>query len=263
MDTMSVSGTGLRDAAPPADETLGERVTGLDVHTGQPAWHSVRDLLFVVLAFSSGAVDAISFLAFGKVFTAFQTGNLVFLGLLPGGGAGPDLLRVAVSLLAFAAGIVVSARIVKPAQDRGFQVWPRRVVVSLSVVAVAQACFLVGWIASSAHPSNAVGNVLVAFSAFSMGVQLDSIRSLRVPEVSTTAATATLAGLMNDIAKGTQGSAKGRAVRPLILLALSAGAGVGTLLLVHARTFAPVLPLIATVLVIAIASAALKPQSPR
>lgn len=40
-----------------------------------------RDLLLMALTFSSGAIDAISYLALGKVFTAFMTGNLVFLGL--------------------------------------------------------------------------------------------------------------------------------------------------------------------------------------
>src|SRR2546423_1424320 len=42
---------------------------------------SVRDVLLVGLTFSSGAVDAITFLALGKGFTAFMTGNLVFFGL--------------------------------------------------------------------------------------------------------------------------------------------------------------------------------------
>jgi uncharacterized membrane protein YoaK (UPF0700 family) len=40
----------------------------------------VRDLLLMALTFSSGAIDAISYLALGKVFTAFMTGNIVFLG---------------------------------------------------------------------------------------------------------------------------------------------------------------------------------------
>src|SRR6266576_1524804 len=77
---------------------------------------SVRDVLLVGLTFSSGAVDAITFLALGKVFTAFMTGNLVFFGLglaeagflagwvvtsgRPSTGAG-DLL---VALIAFAMG---------------------------------------------------------------------------------------------------------------------------------------------------------------
>ena len=39
---------------------------------------SFRDLLLFALTVSSGAVDAISFFALGKVFTAFMTGNLAW-----------------------------------------------------------------------------------------------------------------------------------------------------------------------------------------
>jgi uncharacterized membrane protein YoaK (UPF0700 family) len=42
---------------------------------------TVRDLLLNALTLSSGAIDAISFLALGKVFSAFMTGNIAFLGL--------------------------------------------------------------------------------------------------------------------------------------------------------------------------------------
>jgi len=45
----------------------------------------VRDLLLMALTFSSGAIDAISYLVLGKVFTAFMTGNIVFLGLWTAG----------------------------------------------------------------------------------------------------------------------------------------------------------------------------------
>src|SRR6266480_7830794 len=84
---------------------------------------SVRDVLLVGLTFSSGAVDAISFLALGKVFTAFMTGNLVFLGFGLAGADEPDVLRVAVSLAAFAAGVFMAVRIIRAA--RGSKIWPR------------------------------------------------------------------------------------------------------------------------------------------
>src|SRR5215210_2759097 len=92
----------------------------------------VRDLLLLGLTFSSGAIDAISFIALGKVFTAFMTGNVVFLGLGAAGAAGPDLLTVALSLAAFAVGVFASTRIV--GGSRGSSMWPRRVTVALSLV---------------------------------------------------------------------------------------------------------------------------------
>jgi uncharacterized membrane protein YoaK (UPF0700 family) len=45
----------------------------------------VRDVLLNALAVSSGAVDAISFLALGKVFSAFMTGNIDRACCFPGG----------------------------------------------------------------------------------------------------------------------------------------------------------------------------------
>ena len=66
---------------------------------------------------SSGAVDAISFIALGKVFTAFMTGNFVFLGLgWPARWA--QLVAILVSMAAFAVGVYLSTRIVKPSKAR-------------------------------------------------------------------------------------------------------------------------------------------------
>jgi uncharacterized membrane protein YoaK (UPF0700 family) len=46
-----------------------------------PGWraHRIRDILLAVLAFAAGSIDVLSWLAVGKVFSAFMTGNVVFL----------------------------------------------------------------------------------------------------------------------------------------------------------------------------------------
>ena len=54
---------------------------------GQRSHAGIRNLLLDGLTLSSGAVDAISFLGLGKVFTAFMTGNIAFLGMRIGGSA--------------------------------------------------------------------------------------------------------------------------------------------------------------------------------
>src|SRR5216684_2920012 len=77
----------------------------------------VRDLLLKALTVSSGAVDAISFLALGKIFTAFMTGNIVFLGLRLAGAGGPSASAVVVSIAAFSTGAYLSWRIVQPVSD--------------------------------------------------------------------------------------------------------------------------------------------------
>src|SRR3954463_734674 len=161
----------------------------------------VRDLLLVSLSVSSGAVDAISFLALGKVFTAFMTGNVVFLGIRAAGGGGADVVRVVAALAAFGAGVFLATRIVSASKGSG--VWPRRVTATLAGVAIAQLGFLVLWAAVDGHPSNATGAVLVAVSALAMGLQSGAVLSLRVRGVFTTAATATLMFLSADVAEST------------------------------------------------------------
>lgn len=209
---------------------------------------TARDLRLMALTFSSGAIDAISFLALGKVFTAFMTGNLVFLGLAVTGTGGQNVLRVCASLLAFAAGVFLGTRIIRASRDSG--TWPRYMSVVLGAAAVAQAAFLAVWVAASGEPSNGTAIVLIGLSAFAMGMQSSAVLSLRVAGVFTTAATATVIFLMRDAADPSASASDQRRVAG-VLLALVAGATAGALLLDHARTVAPVLPLVASLVVVA------------
>jgi uncharacterized membrane protein YoaK (UPF0700 family) len=217
---------------------------------------TVRDLLLVALTFSSGAVDAISFIALGKVFTAFMTGNFVFLGLGLADAGGPGVLRVLIALAAFAAGVSAATRIIH-AVKAGSGLWPRGVTVTLGVAVVLQAVFLAIWVTTSGQPGTGSGDVLTAVMALAMGVQSGAILTLNVKGVFTTAATATVMFLMRDVATRSGSAATERARLAGVLVALAAGATAGGLLLVHARAYAPVLPLVATALVVAIASVAM------
>jgi uncharacterized membrane protein YoaK (UPF0700 family) len=249
--------------ARPATDRLVDRAAA----HASPALLAIRDHLLVALAFASGIYEAICFLSFGKVFTAFQTGNIVFLGLGLAGTRppdGPDPVRVVISLVAFAAGAVVAVRILKAfdgdheVEDHDvFQVWPRRVSIALSVALVVQVGFLTVWMATS--PSSQVSNILVGLSAFALGLQMNAIRSLHVPGISTTAATATFITLATGTATW---SHTRRAVRRLtgVLVAMAVGAFVGDWLLSHAHTYAPVLPVLVIALVIATASVAFKQE---
>src|SRR5207237_2899437 len=87
----------------------------------------VRDLLLNALTFSSGAIDAISFIALGKVFTAFMTGNIAFLGLRIAGAGGPGCVAIIVSMAAFSIGVYFGTRVVKPTGLKSTGVWPHRV----------------------------------------------------------------------------------------------------------------------------------------
>jgi uncharacterized membrane protein YoaK (UPF0700 family) len=90
-----------------------------------------------------------------------------------------------------------------------------------------------------------------------MGMQTATVFSLGLPGVFTTAATATLTVLMSDVASWSQAATERRRLAGM-LISLFAGATVGSLLLVYARTYAPVLPLAVTILVVATATIALR-----
>ena len=240
------------------DLARGARGFRLDLRRLSPA--AVRDLLLVGLTFSSGAIDAISFLALGKVFTAFMTGNLVFLGLGLADADGPDVVRVAVSLACFAGGVLAAGRIV--GQPKPSSPWTRRVSVALGIAVLAQAAFLAGWLATSGRPATIAGDLLVSFYAAAMGLQSGAIFSLGVKGVFTTAATATVIVLATDVADPREAAAERRRLAG-VLLGLVAGAAAGGALLVHAHALAPIVPLVATVLVIAVASVALRTPDSR
>jgi uncharacterized membrane protein YoaK (UPF0700 family) len=210
-----------------------------------------RNRLLVLLTLSSGAVDAICVLGLGKVFTAFMTGNFVYLGLRIAGAPGPHIASVIVALCAFAAGVLLATRIVSPAPRS--DPWPRRVTLALGVTVVAQAAFTVVWLSVSGRPSLTAEHFLLGISALGMGFQTASVFSLGIQGVFTTAATATFTVLSGDSAHWSNTRPERRRLATL-LIALTLGAVAGGLLMVHARDLAPLLPLCASALVVVIAA---------
>jgi uncharacterized membrane protein YoaK (UPF0700 family) len=203
------------------------------------------------LTVSSGAVDAISFLALGKVFTAFMTGNIAFLGLRVAGANAPGNVAILTAMAAFAVGVYLSTLIVMPTEGSG--VWPQRVTVALGVALIPHAVFQAVWFASTGQPSNDVVHVLLGLWGFAMGMQSAAVRTLHVEGIFTTAATATIILLVGDLAKWSVTVAERRRLAG-VLLSLFIGATGGGLLLVHAYIYAPVLPFVVAIAVVATAA---------
>jgi uncharacterized membrane protein YoaK (UPF0700 family) len=159
----------------------------------------VRQHLLVVLTMATGSVDALSWLMLGKVFSAFMTGNMVFLGLLAAGAQGPDTTHVLVAMGAFAAGAAIGGRVTASVRNQN-QWWPLPVSLALGCSAVLEAGVLGVWQTSDAHPSEATVVAIVGLFSMSMGIQTVAVASLGVRGTFTTAATATLAIIMGDMA---------------------------------------------------------------
>ncbi|MEY2539721.1 MAG: hypothetical protein QOG67_3461 [Verrucomicrobiota bacterium] len=217
----------------------------------------VRDLLLNALTFSSGAIDAISFIALGKVFTAFMTGNIAFLGLRIAGAGGPGCVAILVSMAAFSIGVYFGTRIVKPRGHKGAGVWPHRVTIALGLSLLGHAGFLVLWFAFRGRPSNDVAHLLLGLWGFAMGMQSAAVRSLHVDGVFTTAATATFIFVMGDFVNWSESGDERRRLWG-VLIFLFLGALTGGLLLVHAHIYAPVLSFVATVFVVVTAAIAFR-----
>ncbi|RKQ86819.1 uncharacterized membrane protein YoaK (UPF0700 family) [Solirubrobacter pauli] len=215
------------------------------------------DGALMLLSAASGALDAISFIVFGKVFSAFMTGNLVFLGLgtadafAPGG---PDLGRVCIVVVAFSAGVFAAARLARRARRARRAHGTTGLTRSLGVVLGIELLFLGGWLVVEGEPSSAAATLLAVIAALAMGMQTSAIGSLEIKGVFTTAATGTLVNLSREAAdrRVTQAD-PARMARVLVGLVL--GALGGGLLLVHAHPLAAALPPLLTLFALALLTA--------
>jgi uncharacterized membrane protein YoaK (UPF0700 family) len=250
--------------------TMQDRVVDRAAAHATPAELAVRDWLLIALSFATGTYEAICFLTFGKVFTAAMTGNLVLLGIGVAGTrqpAGPNAVTVVIALAAFAAGASLAMPILKAfngdqeTEDNNiFQAWPRPVSIALAIALIPQAGFLAVWITAASPASLAY--ILMALSALAMGLQMNAIRALHVPGISTTAFTATYIDLFSGLVTWALTAHSARRLTGTVV-AMAAGAFLGDWMLSHAHTYAPLVPFIVTAAVLAVAWLALKPRGPK
>jgi uncharacterized membrane protein YoaK (UPF0700 family) len=224
---------------------------------------SHRDWLLFALTVSSGAVDAISFLALGKVFTAFMTGNFVFLGMaIARHTEAPSIVAVLVPMAGFGFGVYLATLIVTPRQNEMLDdnestrvVWSPRVTHALAVSLLPHVAFVLLWIATGGSPTGRTTLGLLALWALAMGMQSAAVRRLDVGGIYTTAATATVIFLSGSFAHRPLSGEERRRLSG-VLVSLIIGATAGARLLIDGPTYAPLLPFGITIIVVAIAAKA-------
>jgi uncharacterized membrane protein YoaK (UPF0700 family) len=145
----------------------------------------------LLLTGAAGYVDAISYLALGRVFTANMTGNTVLFGLAIVQADGGAVVRTALALGAFIAGTAIGAWLVHKSDNPGE--WPRGVTLALGFE-----CVLLAALAGD-RSSMLVGRVTLA--ALAMGVQSAAARRLNVFGIATTFMTGTITSLVSLIAR--------------------------------------------------------------
>ncbi|MET8009419.1 YoaK family protein [Streptomyces sp. NPDC005271] len=202
----------------------------------------------VALTVATGAMDAISFLALGGVFTSVMTANLSLLGL-SAGSHDPDRARdAAVAIAGYITGALVSGRIVRGSGPA----WRARGALGVELLALGGLWAV--WTAAGGHPTGGRQLVVLAVAALAMGGQSGLVRAIGPPGMSTTYLTGVLTGLLVDLVL----SGKVRWINTALLAALVAGAAAGGLLVAHAARAAPALPagLVALVLLASLTSLA-------
>jgi uncharacterized membrane protein YoaK (UPF0700 family) len=180
----------------------------------------------LVLTFTTGLVDAVSFLGLGRVFTANMTGNVVLLGFGIAGSGGLPVLAPIVSLAAFLAGATGGGVLVRRLERRHPTLVAR--VLAIEVCLTAAAAILST--AMSIRPGAAAAYVVIVLLAIAMGARNAAVRRIAVPDITTTVLTMTLTGLAAD-SPLTGASGEGSLRRLSAVLAMLAGALFGALLL--------------------------------
>jgi len=185
---------------------------------------AVRDVLLVVLALTSGAVDAVTFLRLGNVFSSVLTGNLVLLGVAAGQRHASLAINGGLALAAFSVGVLAGTA-AAGAASVGQPAWPRRATVTLAIELVVLAGFSAGWLAAGGLPSGAPRMALLAAAAAAMGLQTAAVH--RLGPMSTTYLTSTLGGILEALAVRRRPLDWQRSVG--LIVAVIIGAGLGAL----------------------------------
>jgi uncharacterized membrane protein YoaK (UPF0700 family) len=179
----------------------------------------------LALTFTTGFVDAASYLGLGHVFTANMTGNVVLFGFGVAGGTGLPVLAPLVSLAAFLAGSAAGGVLAAKLGDRHPVHFGAALSIEAGLIAVAAVLAAVLTI----HAGSVKAGIVIALLAFAMGVRNATVRRIGVPDLTTTVLTMTLTGLAADAAAG--GSRAGAVRRVAAVVAMLVGAVIGALLL--------------------------------
>lgn len=179
----------------------------------------------LVLTFTTGLVDAVSFLGLGQVFAANMTGNIVFLGFGIAGSHDLPVVAPLVSLASFVLGTGVGGELVKRVAYHPALVG-RALLIEAALLGVAAVFAAV----VTVTVGDLSGYFVIALLAFAMGVRTTVVRRLAVRDLLTTVVTFTLTGLTSESPLA-GGSGEGSVRRGAAVLAVLAGAVSGALLL--------------------------------
>ncbi len=180
------------------------------------------------LTFVTGLVDAASYVGMGHVFTANMTGNVVFLAFALAGVPGLSAVRCLLAIAGFAAGAALEAYLFRGSTGASRES-------RLATACVVEASLLgSAALVSFAIPAGSNGLdarlcAAIVITALAMGVRNAAVRTLGVPDMTTTVLTLTITGLAADSVAG-EGRVPRWPRRFGSVLAIASGAAIGALL---------------------------------
>jgi uncharacterized membrane protein YoaK (UPF0700 family) len=160
---------------------------------------ATRDALVLLLAFTAGCVDAVSYLGLGHIFTANMTGNTVLLGLSLGQAQWFAALRSAVALAGYLVGVAGGALLIDRAPRRGL--WPPAVTTICACELLLLAALSVAGALLRVPTAGATVNLLIVLAAAAMGLQSVAVTALGIRGVTTTYITGTWTALMSGLVR--------------------------------------------------------------
>jgi uncharacterized membrane protein YoaK (UPF0700 family) len=204
----------------------------------QPVASAGRAMMIALnaLTFSTGLIDAVSFISLGRVFAANMTGNIVLLGFAVGGASGLSAARSVASLLAFMAGALFGGMINFRHSDGTQRGLLKRAIVIEAVLLLLATSF-----AASAGTKNEISPklayLLIILMALAMGVRNAVVRKLAVPDLTTTVLTLTVTGIASDSSLAGGANLRWK-TRVTAVITMFAGAATGAVFLRYG-VFAP------------------------
>ena len=155
---------------------------------------ALTESILLGLSFAGGVLDATSYLAFGKIFTANMTGNTVLLGAALATGVHTHARRAIIALGGYCLGAFVGALLVRA----GKRPWPAKAIRTLNLQLLALIALLVLWTVYGVGP---VRNELIALGSAVMGLQSAAALGSGVSGVNTTYMTGTLTKALVRLAR--------------------------------------------------------------
>ena len=199
----------------------------------------------MLLAVTSGALDAIGFLGLGGVFASVMTGNMVLLGLSAGTRNGLLAAHTVVAISGYAIGVTAGVRVAGDRSPTGTANWSRAVHAVLTIEFGLVVVFAIGWELARGKPTSPSQLALIGIAATAMGLQSAAVRASTPGAVSTTYLTGTLTDVVAALVTGRAFRLEWTGVA--LLAAVLVGAAVAGAAVVERSSLAPIVPLVALV----------------